>query len=332
MTPSGSPVVLLTVLGERPRRPRMSMSQPDPEEVLGRTQMDEKEVQSFWDEHPSGDHVVGGLHGRFADDYEEFFAAYDTWRYRQESHIPPCLDEIDWSGRRVLEIGLGQGTESEQIIRRGGRWSGLDLTQESVDRVGARLAIRELPYEALRRGSALAIPWPDHMFDIVFSHGVLHHIPEIRTAQDEIHRVLTPNGTLVAMLYSRKSLNYQLSIRIVRRLALGVAYPFRKSKRLQSSAMLRQHLSNAEAEGIRRYLALDNFTHRNTDGPLNPYARVYSVREVKREFPSFELIRSFSRYMHAPPLPVRKLPGERWLGWHLWVIMRARSEGLGVTT
>ena len=41
----------------------------------------------------------------------------------------------------------------------------------------------------------------------MFSHGVLHHIPDIRTAQAEIHRVLKPGGTLVAMLYARKSLN-----------------------------------------------------------------------------------------------------------------------------
>jgi SAM-dependent methyltransferase len=289
--------------------------------------MDENDVRLFWSAHPCGDHIVGGLHGAFADDYEKFFTAYDTWRYRQESHIPACLDEIDWSGERVLEIGLGQGSESEQIIRRGARWSGLDLTQESVDRVGTRLAIRKLPYDDLRQGSALAIPWPNRTFDVVFSHGVLHHIPDIRTAQSEIHRILKPNGILVAMLYSRKSLNYRVSIRLVRRAALGAAYPLRRSKRLQSSTMLQEHLNNAEAVGLRRYLAIDNFTHRNTDGPLNPYSRVYSLQEVKDEFPSFELIRSFSRYMHAPPLPVRKLPGERWLGWHLWVILRARPEG-----
>jgi SAM-dependent methyltransferase len=291
--------------------------------------MDENDVRSFWNAHPCGDHIVGGLHGAFADDYERFFMAYDAWRYSQESHIPACLDRIDWSGRKVLEIGLGQGSESEQIIRRGAHWSGLDLTQESVDRVGARLAIRNLPHDDLRQGSALAIPWPSHTFDVVFSHGVLHHIPDIRTAQSEIHRILKPNGTLVAMLYSRRSLNYQVSIRVVRRASLGTAYLFRHSKRLQSSLMLREHLSNAEAVGLRRYLAIDNFTHRNTDGPLNPYARVYSLHEVKDEFPSFELIRSFSRYMHAPPLPVRKLPGERWLGWHLWVILRARPERPG---
>ena len=90
--------------------------------------------------------------------------------------------------------------------------------------------------------------------------------------------------------------------------------------------MLRQHLDNAEEIGLRRYLELENFTHRNTDGPLNPFARVYSVREVKNDFPSFELVDSYVRYMHAPPLPVRRLPAQHLLGWHLWVHLRAREE------
>jgi hypothetical protein len=82
--------------------------------------MREADVQSFWSAHPCGDHMVGGLHDEYADDYERFFTAYDTWRYEKDGHIP---------------IYLGQGTESEQIVRRGASWSGLDLTRESVDRV-----------------------------------------------------------------------------------------------------------------------------------------------------------------------------------------------------
>jgi SAM-dependent methyltransferase len=288
--------------------------------------MNETEVREFWNAHPCGDHIVGGLDGEFAHDYERFFAAYDTWRYDQEGHIPACLDRFDFRDQRVLEIGLGEGAESEQLIRRGARWSGLDLTSESVDRVRARLQLRALPYENLQQGSALDIPWPDGSFDIVFSHGVLHHIPDIHTAQSEIHRVLRPGGTLVAMLYARHSLNYQLSIRVVRRAALAAAYPLRRTRPLRDAPpILREHLENAERVGLRRYLQLDAFTHRSTDGPLNPYARVYSPREVAANFPDFELVEAFSRYMHAPPLPVHKLPGERWLGWHLWVRLQARD-------
>lgn len=57
--------------------------------------MTEGDVQDFWNAHPCGDHIVGGLHREFADDYERFFAAYDAWRYDQEGHILACLDQAD---------------------------------------------------------------------------------------------------------------------------------------------------------------------------------------------------------------------------------------------
>lgn len=285
--------------------------------------MNETDVQSFWNAHPCGDHIVGGLRQEFADDYERFFTAYDAWRYKQEGHIPACLDRFDWQNKKVLEIGLGQGAESEQLIRRGARWSGLDLTSESVARVGARLALRDLSYDDLKQGSALEIPYPTSSFDHVFSPGVLHHIPDILTAQQEIRRVLKPGGTLVAMLYARKSVNFQVSIKVVRRAVLAAAYPLRNA--VPFKGMLRQHLDNASQVGLRSYLDINTFTHRNTDGPLNPFARVYSPREVERDFPDFELVETFQRYMHAPPLPVHGLPLADRFGWHLWVTLRARA-------
>ncbi|MDU0312997.1 class I SAM-dependent methyltransferase [Phycicoccus sp. M110.8] len=288
--------------------------------------MDESAVQSFWNSHPCGDHIVGGLHEGFRDDYERFFAAYDAWRYDQERHIPECLDLVDWRGKRVLEVGLGQGAESEQLIRRGASWSGLDLTEESVDRVRTRLTTRGQPFDDLRQGSVLDIPWPDGSFDLAFSHGVLHHVPDIHRAQAEIHRVLRPGGTLVAMLYARRSLNHLVSIRVLRRAAVAAAYPLRNSPVAVRSSMMRQHLANAEEVGLRRYLDLDTFTHHSTDGPLNPFARVYSPAQVREDFPDFELTRHFKRYMHAPPLPVHGLrPLGRAMGWHLWVWLRARA-------
>lgn len=144
--------------------------------------MHEDDVRAFWEARPCGDHIVGGLDRTFQRDYERFFRRYDAWRYHQEGHILACLDRFDWHGREVLEIGLGQGAESEQLIRRGARWSGLDLTEESVNRVSTRLTLRNLPYRALKQGSALSIPYPDNSFDMVFSHGVLHHIPDINRA------------------------------------------------------------------------------------------------------------------------------------------------------
>ena len=280
----------------------------------------ETEIRTFWDQHPCGEGLLGES-SVYAADCAAFFERYDAFRYRTEGHILKCLDAIDFRGRQTLEIGLGQGADSEQLIRRGARWSGLDLTPESVARVRTRLRTRHLPYEDVKQGSVLDIPYADHSFDIVYSHGVLHHVPEIARAQREIHRVLKPGGELVVMLYSKWSLNYLLSISVARRLGLMALY----AANFGGQSALAQHVRNAREVGLTKYLRMDRFIHRNTDGPLNPYSKVYDLAEVRRDFSQFEVVRAYKRFMHAPPLPVRWLPLDRVCGWHLWVHLRPRA-------
>ena len=276
----------------------------------------ETEVATFWQSHPCGDQLVGGLSETYGGGHAAFFADYDRMRYEMESHIPGCLDRLDVQGKRVLEIGLGQGAESEQLIRRGAAWTGLDVTTEAVERVRTRLTLRELPFDDVHVGSVTAIPATDDRFDLVFSHGALHHVPDIEAAQREIHRVLRPGGRLVVMLYARRSLNYQVSIRVLRRAAVLAAWPVRHRVR---PGMLADHLANAEREGLSTYLQMDRFVHASTDGPVNPHARVYDVADVRRDFPLFDVIGARKYFMHAPPLPVHGLPGGKLMGWHLWV-------------
>lgn len=287
--------------------------------------MDEQAVQDFWQAHACGDAQVGGLGGRFGGDYDKFFTDYDRFRYQNERHLPACIDALDVTGRRVLEIGLGEGADSERLIRRGAAWSGVDLTAESVSRVRTRLMLRELPYQELHQGSVLHLPFDDDAFDVVFSHGVLHHVPDIKLAQCEIHRVLRPGGELVIMVYARWSLNYLVSIGLIRRAALLAAFPLARLGILRSDpsqGTLAAHLSNARKSGLSRYLRLDEFTHHNTDGPANPYALVYDRRRIERDFPSFRVTRAYKRFMHAPPLPMHQLPGGSLMGWHLWAHLR----------
>lgn len=283
--------------------------------------MDEQTIEEFWNANPCGEQFVDGVD--LSEEHQRFFEAYDRYRYRTEDHILGCLDALAVYGKEVLEIGLGQGADSEQLIRRGAKWSGLDLTAESVARVKTRLSIRSLPFEDIRRGSALSIPWPADSFDLVYSHGVLHHIPKIKQAQSEIHRVLRSDGELVAMLYARRSLNYLFAIFVVRRLALLVLYPLYR-RGLRFGRIIDRHLENASRESLLRYLRMKSFIHRSTDGPDNPFSRVYDLDDVKRDFPDFEITATHRHFMHAPPLP-RGLPFESRLGWHLWVHLKPRQ-------
>ncbi len=292
--------------------------------------MDERTVQQFWQDHACGDAQVGGLREHFHGDYDQFFDDYDRFRYGNERHLAGCLDALDVAGKQVLEIGLGEGADSERLIRQGARWSGVDLTAESIERVRTRLTLRDLPYDDLRQGSVLDLPFAEHSFDTVFSHGVLHHVPDIARAQREIHRVLRPGGELIIMMYARWSLNYLVSIGLIRRAAVLGAFPLARAGLVPSDpsgGMLAAHLANARDKGLFRYLRLAEFTHHNTDGPANPYAVVYDRRRLERDFPLFRVTRTYKRFLHAPPLPLHGAPGEAAMGWHLWAHLEPLDGG-----
>ena len=284
----------------------------------------EAEVQQFWEQNPCGAGLVGDLPTSSRTEYEAFFERYDRYRYQKEPHILRCLDRIDFGGKKVLEIGLGQGADGEQIVRRGGVYSGVDLTDEAIRRTQMRFELKGLAFDTIERASALEMPFADNSFDIVFSHGVLHHIPEIGRAQREIARILRPDGRLIIMLYAKWSLNYLLAIKVFRRLGLLAMYGLD----VKADGIYGDHLANARRDGIWKYLSMKNFINVSTDGPFNPYSKVYGCSEIKEDFADFELMKTHKEFMHAPPLPVHWMPLAGVLGWHLWAEMKPRKQAV----
>lgn len=282
--------------------------------------MDDSSIREFWQEHPCGETLIGSSPGDLQA-MAAFFDEYDEYRYRTESHIPAELDGLRLSGLDVLEIGLGQGADSEQIARRGARYSGVDLTAEAVRRTTARFTMKGLPYQQIVQGSVLELAFGDDSFDVVYSHGVLHHVPEIRQGSAEIARVLRPAGRLELMVYAKHSLNYLLAISVVRRLGLAAVYLAGRPR----NEVERAHVANARAQGLTSYLRMENFVHRNTDGPHNPFSRVYTPSTLAADFPEFTLVRTRKHFLHAPPL---RIPGQHSgsrLGWHLWATLQVKG-------
>lgn len=284
------------------------------------------DIKQFWNEQPVGSNFVAYEAGK------SFYERYDAFRYRTEGHILKELDEIEFKGRNVLEIGLGQGADSMQIINRGAIYYGIDLTEESVRRVKERFHLFNKPYAEIQVANAESIPYPDNTFDIVYSHGVIHHSPQIKKIVSEIYRVLMPGGKAVIMLYHQASYNYYISISVLRRMGLLLLLPLPFLTKLiskltgESEERINRHKYYLKKEGL-AYLKMKNFIHRSTDGPDNVYASVWTAKEARELFHEFSSISTSVHFLnerhllgiqHILPKSFKNFIARKF-GWHLWV-------------
>jgi len=145
---------------------------------------------AFWNENPCGTtsswRAAQELRFRYTD------------VYLVPLHQGPLLE-----GRRVLEVGCGQGLDAERIVQICRSYTGADLSEASVE-IARHIVEENKPPNVETHfcvEDAEKLTFEDESFDAVYSIGVLHHTPDFEAALAEIYRVLEPGGVLVLMLY-----------------------------------------------------------------------------------------------------------------------------------
>ena len=288
--------------------------------------------RDFWTEYQPGFRFARSPVGTRA-----FFEEVSAHRSDLEPHIPDVVRFERWAGCDVLEAGCGIGTDGARFATAGARYTGFDFSPSAIELARRRFDLFELPGRFVA-GSITDLPFADASFDLVFSHGVIHHAAETEKAAREFGRVLRPQGTAIVMVYHRRSLNYYFTILVVRRAFVALLrFPraVNAVSRLtkEPEHVIEGHRQLLATHGRRYVLDRQLFLSHNTDGPGNPLSKVYSRRELRAMFSPGFRAETDVRYLN-----LRLYPGGAWfgrtrlgsmlerrVGWHLYI--QARKEG-----
>ena len=137
--------------------------------------------------------------------FHDTFSYHGTFRKLRQRTIN--LARIQ-PGEQVLDVGCGTGTlaiEVQSRVGRAGRVAGVDPGAQQIARARAKAARRNIPVE-FQVGVIEQLPFPNQMFDVVFSTLMMHHLPKSLKRQGlaEIARVLKPGGRLIIADFTRK--------------------------------------------------------------------------------------------------------------------------------
>src|ERR1700716_282040 len=118
----------------------------------------QEQVRAHWDRQPCDSEL--STRERLS---REFFLDVERQRYALQPHILECLSWIDWSGKRVLEVGAGVGTDARRIIGAGALSTGINVTRGSTEATAQALRAFSLPGVALER-DAQSLEFPGGAF------------------------------------------------------------------------------------------------------------------------------------------------------------------------
>lgn len=159
------------------------------------------QVRAYWNRRP-----CNIRHSTKPVGTREYFDEVEERKYFVEPHIPAFAEFEKWKGKKVLEIGPGIGTDSINFARAGADLTVIDLSEESLELCKKRFEVYGLKAN-FYSGDAehLREIVPVEKYDLIYSFGVIHHIPDPKRVLDQIQAYCKPETELRLMLYTKWS-------------------------------------------------------------------------------------------------------------------------------
>lgn len=147
-----------------------------------------------------GDALADGRVARTAESFGFEWHRYPGSRpidrdiFLEEIQLPPEA----LKGMLTLDAGCGMGRFTTVALTLGAEVVALDLS-DALTRLIAEM--RTNPRLHVVQGDLLHPPFKPRSFDVVFSHGVIHHTADTKGAFDSIARLVKPEGRLSVWVY-----------------------------------------------------------------------------------------------------------------------------------
>ena len=116
-----------------------------------------------------------------------------------QTGLPP----EDFRGRLILDAGCGHGSQAAFMGELGARVIGVDLSPDAA--AVARQKIGRDARGLVVQADLACLPFPDGLFDLVYSEGVLHHTRDPKASFRHLVRKVRPGGYIAAGFYLKPS-------------------------------------------------------------------------------------------------------------------------------
>lgn len=159
----------------------------------------QRAVKAYWETHIHDLEIT-----RHPPGSPGFFADLEHYHFEKLHHLPRLVPFQKYSGRRVLEVGCGAGTDLIQFARHGARVTGIDMAASAIE-----LARKNFALEGRKAQFVVAdgerLPFGERTFDLVYAHGVVQYTTDDRALIRECRRVLDRGGNAIFQVYNRVS-------------------------------------------------------------------------------------------------------------------------------
>lgn len=157
-------------------------------------------AKNLWNSFP-----VGSQRSNASPGTKKYFDDIKNYRYNYETpFIPRLFCFKQFKGKKVLEVGVGQGIDAVNMAELGAIYTGIDITERHLELLKKNFKINRLKSPALIYGDLLDANIQEK-FNYIYSFGCLHHILHEESYLKKFHNLLTADGHLMIAVYSKYS-------------------------------------------------------------------------------------------------------------------------------